>query len=109
MKKKLLLMAAFLLTLSTGVGAQNEHLRLHFDFSQVQGTSVTDVAGGVKAKLAGVAKVEQVGRYGVLNLGNGQGYLNMTSGAGSIVKSLADFNNSACYSVDDAASILGKS
>ena len=80
MKKKLLLMAAFLLTLSTGVGAQNEHLRLHFDFSQVQGTSVTDVAGGVKAKLAGVAKVEQVGRYGVLNLGNGQGYLNMTSG-----------------------------
>ena len=107
MKKKLLLMAAFLLTLSTGVGAQNEHLRLHFDFSQVQGTSVTDVAGGVKAKLAGVAKVEQVGRYGVLNLGNGQGYLNMTSGAGSIVKSLADFTISACYRVDAAASLLG--
>ncbi len=107
MKKKLLLMAAFLLTLSTVAWAQDEHLRLHFDFSQVQGTTVTDVAAGVNAKLVGVAKVEQVGRYGVLNLGNGQGYLNMTGSAGIIVRSLADFTISACYRVDDAASLSG--
>ncbi len=107
MKKKLLLMAVFLLTLSTGAWAQDEHLRLHFDFSQVQGTTVTDVAAGVAAKLVGVAKVEQVGRYGVLNLGNGQGYLNMTGSAGVIVRSLADFTISACYRVDDAASLSG--
>ena len=84
-----------------------ENLRMHFDFSQVQGTEVEDVVGGIKAKLVGVAKVEPVGPYYVLNLGNGTGYLNMTNAAGAVVRSLSDFTVSACYRVNGDASLTG--
>ena len=100
-------MTLLLLLMMIGVRAQDEHLKLHFDFSQVAGANVTDVAGGITARLLGAAKVEQVGRYSVLSLGNASGYLNMTNAAGAVVRSLTDFTVSACYRVDAAASLSG--
>ncbi|MCR4919640.1 MAG: alginate lyase family protein, partial [Prevotella sp.] len=96
-----------LLAFVSGTWAQDEHLKVHFDFSQVDGTTVTDVASGISARLTGEAKVEQIGKYGILNLGNASGYLDMTSATGNVIKSLGDFTISVCYCVDDAASLSG--
>ena len=104
--KRMAWVAMLLLTAGT-VAAQDDHLRLHFDFSQVEGTSVKAAAGGVTARLMGVAKVEEVGTYHVLNLGNTTGYLNLTATAGAIVKTLGDCTVSACYRVDPEASLSG--
>jgi len=107
MTKKIFLMTLFLLAMLTGADAQDGNLKLHFDFSQTDGTNVTDVAGGITAKLVGAAKVEQVGKYHVLNLGNATGHLNMTSAAGTVVQALNDFTVSVCYYVDNTASLSG--
>ena len=48
----------------------SENLRIHFDFSNVSGTNVTDDVSGVTASLKGAAKVIEVGQYHILDLGN---------------------------------------
>lgn len=100
-------MAIALLTMVGGVSADDEHLRMHFDFSQVNGTTVTDAVGGIGAKLVGAATVETAGKYHVMNLGNATGYLNLTSAAGELLKSMDDITISACYRVADEASLEG--
>lgn len=105
--RKFFFMTMTMLMLVIGARAQEKHLKLHFDFSEVEGKNVTDVAAGMVAKLTGVATIEQVGKYNVLNLGNGSGYLNMTSTAGDVVRQLGDFTVSACYRVDTDASLSG--
>jgi len=96
-----------LLAFVNGAWAQDAHLKVHFDFSQVEGTTVNDVASGSSSKLMGVAKIEQIGKYNVLNLGNASGYLDITKTASNIIKNLGDFTVSACYRVDDAAPLSG--
>ena len=108
MKKKALALLATFLILANIVSAQSEeNLKLHFDFSQVEGVNVTDAVGGIRANLVGAAKVEQLGKYSVLNLGDAAGYLNMTYAAGAVIRTLTDFTVSACYRVDDNASLSG--
>jgi len=106
-RRRIYLLALALLTLLSSVLAAEEHLRMHVDFKQVDGTTVTDAVGGIAAKLIGAAKVERVGKYQVLNLGNNSGYLNLTAAAGVLLKSMNDFTISACYRIDDAASLEG--
>ena len=97
-----------MLLLTTGLAqAQNEHLKMQFDFSSVQGTSVTDPVSGITAKVMNQAKVVQMGPYHVLDLGNGTGYLDMTTQAGSIVRGMDDFTVSVYYRVDAEASLSG--
>lgn len=96
-----------LFVLVNGTQAQEEHLKLHFDFSKMDGTSVTDVVGGINASIIGSATIEKVGKYNVLNLGNASGYLDMTNAVGNIIKNLGDFTVSACYRVDEAAPLSG--
>jgi len=91
----------------TGTWAQEDHLRMHFDFSNLEGNLTADAVGGINAKVQGAAKVEEAGKYHVLNLGNGVGYLDMTLQAGTLIKSLDDFTFSACYCVDNTASLSG--
>ena len=86
--KRIIIAAVLALTTATAGAQDDGHLRLHFDFSQVEGTSVKAAAGGVTARLMGVAKVEEVGSYHVLNLGNTTGYLNLTANTGAIIKTL---------------------
>lgn len=107
MRMRLSTVVLLMLALIGGVKAQDENLKLHFDFSQVEGNGVTDVAGGVVATMMNGAKVEQVGDYHVLNLGSTSGYLNMTSKAGAVVRRLEDFTISACYMVDPLALLTG--
>nr|MCR4919641.1 alginate lyase family protein [Prevotella sp.] len=107
MKKKLFFVTMMLLAFVNGACAQDAHLKVHFDFSQVEGTTVNDVASGSSSKLMGVAKIEQIGKYNVLNLGNASGYLDITRTASNIIKNLGDFTVSACYRVDDAAPLSG--
>lgn len=97
-----------LLLLSMTVAAQDDGLKLHYDFSVVSGTGIGDASpSGVTAQLKGVAQVVQMGKYHVLDLGNGTGYLDMTSAAGSIVSQLTDFTVSVYYRVDTDAAITG--
>ena len=105
--KRIIIAAVLALTTATAGAQGDDHLRLHFDFSQVEGTSVKAAAGGVTARLMGVAKVEEVGGYHVLNLGNTTGYLNLTANTGAIIKTLGDCTVSACYRVDPEASLSG--
>jgi len=106
---KKLMLTAFTTVVSLSVAAQdNSGLVLHYDFSTVNGTSVSDVSGsGVTAQLKNSAKVEEMGKYKVLNLGTSNGYLDMTSSAGTVIQGLDNFTVSAYYRVNKSASLSG--
>ena len=85
--KKWIVACTVFLFLAANAMAQDENLVLHYTFEDVSGTSVSDAsASGVTAKLVNQAKVEKMGKYSVLNLGANNGYLDMTSAAGGIVR-----------------------
>lgn len=88
--------------------AQDENLVLHYNFEEVNGTSVSDASSsGITATLVNNAQVEEMGTYKILNLGTSNGYLDMTSAAGDIIKGLGDFSISIYYYVDTNASLSG--
>ncbi len=89
------------------VQAQEENLVMQFDFTNVQGTTVVDHISGINARVMNQAQVVPMGKYHVLDLGNGTGYLDMTQNAGKIVRSLGDFTVSVYYRVDEKASLSG--
>lgn len=103
-----MLAVALMLLVWTGIAnAQEENLRMQFNFENVSGQSVTDPVSGVTAKLMGEAKVVEMGRRHVLDLGSGTGYLDMTKNAGEVVRNLTDFTVSVYYRVDAKASLSG--
>lgn len=104
MKAKLWLV---MLLVSVTAGAQEENLKMRFDFENVSGTSVKDDISGITSKTVGAAKVVEMGNYHVLDLGNNTGYLNMTSNAGKLVRQLEDFTVSVYYCVARDASLSG--
>lgn len=88
--------------------AQESDLLLHYDFSKTSGSNVTDQsASGITARLMNNAKVEQMGKYHVLNLGTSNGYLDMTSNAGNIFKGVDEYSVSVYYLVSKNASLEG--
>lgn len=105
MKKLSFLLASVLLAVATM--AQDDHLVMQFNFDNVSGTSVKDDISGVTAKVMSPAKVVGMGTYHVLDLGNGSGYLNMTSNAGKIISQLEDYTISVYYCVAREASLSG--
>ncbi len=96
-----------LLLLTGQVQAQDENLKLHFDFTSVEGAKVTDNVAGIVAKTMGGATVSRVGKYSVLDLGESNGYLDMTREAGKVAKALGDFTVSVYYRVNVDASLAG--
>lgn len=103
-----LLSAIAMLALCFPVQAQDENLLLHYSFEGATSTTVPDQsASGVTAQLKNQAKVVKMGRYHVLDLGNGSGYLDMTASAGALVRNLTDFTISVYYRVDADASLSG--
>ena len=85
-----------------------QELRLHYDFSSVNGTTVADNSvSDVNATLRGSAKVETMGKYKVLNLGKSSGYLDLTQAAGKVFASLDNYTISVYYRVDADASLSG--
>ena len=109
-QKKLRRLLTSCLIAFTGIGgqAQENGLRLHLDFEQVNGTSVTDAAGsGITASLKNQAKVNEMGKFHVLDLGNQEGYLDLTEKAGSLFKELDTYTLSMYYRVNENASLSG--
>ena len=105
MKTNILVMAFLLFGLT--LWAQEEHLKLNFDFKHVLGTTVTDAVSGVNAQLMSTAKVVKMGSYNVLDLGNSTGYLNMTAEAGKVLAAQGDHTLSAFYFIDNEATLAG--
>lgn len=89
------------------VTANDEHLKLHFDFTNVNGRYVTDNIGGIRAMLKNQAAVVDMGRYKVMDLGNGTGYLDMTFKAGALLRNIDEVSVSVCYRVAGDQSLSG--
>lgn len=88
--------------------AQEEGLRLHFDFDNASGTSVADkMASGITASLKNGAAVKEMGERHVLDLGNGNGYLDLGAQAGNLFRGLDSYTISMYYRVADEASLSG--
>ena len=106
--KRILLPLFLMLSLIQTALAQTDDLYLGFDFSQVNGSTITDNTGrGIQAKLMNEAKVEKMGTFHVLNLGNGTGYLDLTEEAGKLLAATDTFTISMYYFVEPAASLDG--
>lgn len=106
---KFVLTACFSFFIGMYVHAQDENgLCLHYNFEGVKGTSVPDASGsGATATLKNQAQIVEMGKYHVLDLGNGSGYLDMGQAAGEIFRQNNAYTISMYYRVDDAASLSG--
>lgn len=105
--KKTILLTWMLMFVGWAAWAQNEDVKMRFDFKNVTGTGVTDTISGITARLSGSAKVVAMGDYHVLDLGNNFGYLNMTAEAGKVFASCANYSISLYYRVNEQASLSG--
>lgn len=85
---------------------QDEHLKLRFDFTNVTGAIVKDAVAKYPAKFYAPAKIDSIGDWKILDLGNG-GYFDMMQGPGTVMSKLEDFTISICYRVDESVSLSG--
>ncbi|MFT4071029.1 MAG: LamG domain-containing protein [Dysgonamonadaceae bacterium] len=80
------------------------NLLVKYDFSQVSGTTVTDVAEkqfrGELKEDASIAKMGTTTEYKVLSLGDSIGYFDMGEDVGKILYNLQDFTIGAYYRID---------
>ena len=107
MKTRTLMLLCFLLCAIGKLSAQSENLIMQFDFSNVQGSNVTDPISGITAKTVGAASIIKMGQYSVLDLGNASGYLDMTATAGTLLRSHDDYSVSVYYRLSEDASLSG--
>lgn len=85
------LLTFFLSCLITVSFAQDTSLKLFYSFNAT-GTDVIDESGNAyHGILKNGASMEQIGRFGVLNLGSLNGYVDMTANTGKLINSLSDF------------------
>ncbi|MDR1121249.1 MAG: DUF6383 domain-containing protein [Dysgonamonadaceae bacterium] len=83
-------------------------LKIHYTFDNVTGNTVTnEAADEYHGTLNNEASVISMGKYKVLSLGNGTGYLDMSAAAGNILPTATNYTVSAYYRVDKAASLSG--
>lgn len=88
--------------------AQESGLCLHYNFEGTSGTTVPDQSGtGANATLKNNAKVVEMGKYHILDLGNGTGYLDLSSKAGDALRATDSYTVSLYYYVDKNASLTG--
>ncbi len=105
--KKRLLSAMLTLLAWTGLAYAQENLKMQFNFEDVDGTEVSDPISGVKAQLVNNAKVVEMGSKHVLDLGEDNGYLDMTKNAGRLMRNTDDYTVSVYYRVSSGASLSG--
>ena len=83
-------------------------LKLRYTFEGVTGQTVPDASGsGYDGTLKNQATIMPMGKYNVLSLGNGTGYLDMGKNVGEVISSMNDFTVSVYYRVDKNASLSG--
>lgn len=107
---RLMLTACILALMGLPVQAQDKDgLCLHYNFENAgTGTSIPDATGsGITASVKAPAKIIEMGNYHVLDLGNGSGYLDMTSQAGELFRKNDVYTISMYYRVDETASLAG--
>lgn len=80
---------------------------MKFDFSNTNAKNVVDDISGITATMKGSAKVEQMGKYNILNLGTSSGYLDLTASAGEKVAALGNFTISCYYFIPESSTITG--
>lgn len=84
------------------------NLKIHYTFNNVTNKTVPDESGsGINGTLFNESSILTMGKFNVLSLGNGSGYLDIGSNAGNIVKSMTDYTISVYYRVDKNASLTG--
>lgn len=105
MNRLFLLLSVFICTLTAS--AQTDGLVMRYDFTDVSGVNVNDAVSGITASLQNGASVEKMGRYSVLNLGNGTGYLDMTAAAGKVFAGNDNYSVSVYYRADNSLNISG--
>lgn len=89
--------------LASGAG-----MKLHYNFSDVDGDVVKDMSGsGFDGTLKNNAKVIAMGKYNVLYTADDNGYLDMGAGVGNVVATMNDYTVSVYYRVDEDASLSG--
>lgn len=83
-------------------------LKVHYTFENVTDNIVPDASGsGNNGTLYNEASIMTMGKYKVLNLGNGTGYLDMGANTGNVVANMGNYTVSAYYRVDAGAAITG--
>ncbi len=83
-------------------------LKIHYNFANVTNNTVADASGsGYNATLMNNASILEMGKYNVLNLGNGTAYLDMGVTAGNVLSSSGDHTVAVYYRVDKDASLSG--
>ena len=107
MKTRTLMLLCLLLCAIGRAGAQDERLIMQFNFSNVEGSNVTDPISGITAKALGSATVSKLGQYSILDLGNSSGYFDMTAAAGALFKAQDSYTISVYYRVSEDASLTG--
>ncbi len=83
-------------------------LKLHYDFANTENDTVPDLSGnGYAGALLSGAKVEKMGEYNVLELGNANGYLDMGKSFGNVIGTMGDYTISSYVRIDESSSITG--
>jgi len=85
-------------------------LKIQYKFDNVTGNTVTNTAPdatGYNGTIYNNASVIPMGKYNVLSLGNGAGYLDMGQSTGYIFPTIDNYTVSVYYRVDKNASLIG--
>jgi hypothetical protein len=102
-----ILILLFMVLSSTISFATDTTLKLQYVFNSTGNDSIADNSGnGYKAILMNGATVKQIGRFNVLDLGSLNGYVDMTSKTGNLIKSLTgDFTLSTFLYVNSSVDL----
>lgn len=93
MKKIILLSGLITFLFIIQAFAQNDSLKLHYNFETDNSGRVTEICGNYgPAYLYNGASVKDMGEYKVLALGANNGYLDMGASVGNLIGSLTDFS-----------------
>ncbi len=111
MKKNLLFvglcLTCLLLELPVSMAADSS-LKLHYTFQSLTDAKVKDESGNNHdGTLFNGALIRQIDTMNVLDLGTGNGYLDMGASMGSAVKGFSDFSVATYIYISEAASISG--
>ena len=90
------------------IQAQDASLKIHYTFDDVTNKIVPDQSGsGNDGFLMNNASVIAMGKYNVLSLGNGSGYVDMRAKSGEVLSATNSYTVSMYYRVDENASLNG--
>ena len=105
MKTNFLSLLSFLSVLAlASCGEKDKNLMVHYTFESTGSNRVMDKTGnGHDATLQSGAAVKKIGRYDVMDLGTGDGFLDMGARIGERMAALGDYSIATYLRIDTAA------